>query len=323
VTDSSPQLVPIADIQIGERDRTDLGNVAELAASIKAVGLLHPVVVTASLDLVAGGRRLAAVQSLGWTETPVTVVDLTNASDVLRAELEENTCRKSLSPMEASFARERRARVLAPKVQENKGGRPPKSDEHDIPQDGFWEAAGEAETGGKFPPVDDRSPGARKTRAVAAIGTGYSDRSIDKVDEIRRVAEQGVTVIGSGKDRREVEVPKPVREVARRQLPALAKTGAAIDPASKAVKRAVEEHINKDPDVRQARLLKAYFSTAKHVLELLALDAADVAAAIDASPDRADQWDELGRLQRSVNQWFDNTQQARQKAGLRVLGGSK
>lgn len=322
MTDASPQLVPIADIQIGERDRTDLGNVAELADSIRAVGLLHPVVVTAALELVAGGRRLAAVQSLGWTETPVTVVDLTNASDVLRAELEENTCRKSLSPIEASFARERRARVLAPKVAERKAhgktapGRSAATDE-----EGFWDEP-EADASRK---LREASPEKhrRETATVAAIGTGYSPRSIDKVDEIRRVAEQGVTVIGSGRDRREVEVPEPVREVARRQLPALAKTGAAIDPASKAVKRAVEEHVNKDPDVRQARLLKAYFGTAKHVLELLALDAADIAAAIDASPDRSDQWDELERLQRSVNQWFDNTQQARQKAGLRVLGGSK
>lgn len=322
MTDASPQLVPIADIQIGERDRTDLGNVAELAGSIKAVGLLHPVVVTAALELVAGGRRLAAVQSLGWTDVPVTVVDLANASDVLRAELEENTCRKSLSPMEASFARERRARVLAPKVQENKGGRPSMSDEPGVPQEGFWEGAPTEETAANFAAVST-PPAKAETRRVASIGTGYSHTSIDKVDEIRRVAEQGVTVIGSGKDRREVEVPEPVREIARKQLPALAKTGAAIDPASKAVKRAVEEHIGKDPDVRQARLLKAYFSTAKHVLELLALDAADIAAAIDASPDRGDQWDELERLQRSVNQWFDNTQQARQKAGLRVLGGSK
>lgn len=318
MTDTQSHTVPVADIRIGERDRSDLGNVAELAESIRAVGLLHPVVVTATLELVAGGRRLAAVRSLGWAETPVTVVDLTNASDVLRAELEENTCRKPLSPMEASFARERRARVLAPKVRENKGGRPAKLDELDVPQDGFWEPTHKLETGAKFAPVSGG-----KTRQVAAIGTGYSHTSIDKVDEIRRVAERGMTTIGSGKDRREVEVPEPVREVARRQLPALAKTGAAIDPASKAVRRAVEEHVGKDPDVRQARLLKAYFSTTKHVLELLTLDAADVAAAIDASPDRGDQWDELERLRRSVDQWFDNTKQARQKAGLRILGGGK
>ncbi|MCX4792523.1 ParB N-terminal domain-containing protein [Streptomyces sp. NBC_01221] len=312
--------VPIDDVKVGERDRSDLGNVTELAESIQAVGVLHPVVVTADLHLVAGGRRLAAIRQLGWTEAPVTVVDLATASDVLRAELEENTCRKSLSPMEASFARERRAKVLAPKVQENKGGRPPKDSDPDIPQDGFWVEPTQEKTGGNFPPVSTLP---QKTRTVAAIGTGFSDRSIDKVDEIRRVAERGITTVGTGKDRREVEVPEPVREVARKQLPALAQTGAAIEPASQAVKRAMDEHLAKDPNVQQARLLKAYYGLAGRVGELPLFNAAEVAAALDASPDRTEKWDELERLHHSVNQWFENTKQARQEAGLRLLGGSK
>ncbi|MGH3671623.1 MAG: hypothetical protein ACRDSH_13465, partial [Pseudonocardiaceae bacterium] len=57
---------------------------------------------------------------------PVTVVNLDTAADVLRAELDENTCRKPLTGYEASRARERRAEVLAPKAAENKGGRPRK-----------------------------------------------------------------------------------------------------------------------------------------------------------------------------------------------------
>lgn len=154
--------------------------------------------------------------------------------------------------MEASFARERRARVLAPKVQENKGGRPAKSAELDVPQDGFWEEPEPEETSANLAEVS-MPPSERQTRRVAAIGTGYSGSSIDKVDEIRRVAEQGVTVIGSGKDRREVEVPEPVREVARKQLPALAKTGAAIDPASKAVRRAVDGRSCGLPETSRSR----------------------------------------------------------------------
>lgn len=311
--------VPIDDVKVGERDRSDLGNVTELAESIRAVGLLHPVVVTADLHLVAGGRRLAAIRELGWTEAPVTVVDLATASDVLRAELEENTCRKSLSPMEASFARERRARVLAPKAAERKAhgttapGRTASVDEPNL-----WAADDDA--GGKFPPA---SAMPQKTRTVAAIGTGFSDRSIDKVDEIRRIADHGVTTVGAGKDRREVEVPEPVREVARKQLPALAQTGAAIEPASQAVKRAMDEHLAKDPNVQQARLLKAYYSLAGRIGELPLFSAVEVAAAFDASPDRTEKWDELERLHRSVDQWFENTKQARQEAGLRLLGGSK
>ncbi|WP_404974776.1 ParB N-terminal domain-containing protein [[Kitasatospora] papulosa] len=325
MTSPAPALtrtVPIDNVQVGERDRSDLGNVTELAESIQAVGLLHPVVVTVDLHLVAGGRRLAAIRELGWTEAPVTVVDLATASDVLRAELEENTCRKSLSPMEASFARERRAKVLAPKAAERKAhGTTAPGRTASVDESSLWTEPG-ADASGKFPEAS-AGRGSRETRSIAAIGTGFSDRSIDKVDEIRRIADRGVTTIGAGKDRREVEVPEPVREVARKQLPALAQTGAAIEPASQAVKRAMDEHLAKDPNVQQARLLKAYYGLAGRMGELPLYDAAEVAAAIDASPDRTEKWDELERLHHSVNQWFENTKQARQEAGLRLLGGTK
>ncbi len=36
---------PIADIKLGQRHRKDLGDIEALAASIKEVGLLHPVVI--------------------------------------------------------------------------------------------------------------------------------------------------------------------------------------------------------------------------------------------------------------------------------------
>jgi ParB family chromosome partitioning protein len=72
---TTPDTVPLDAIRVGERDRQVIDGIDELAASIAAVGLLHPIVVTANLDLVAGGRRLAAIRQLGWTDTPVTVVD--------------------------------------------------------------------------------------------------------------------------------------------------------------------------------------------------------------------------------------------------------
>ncbi len=50
----------IADIRIGERHRRDLGDVDALAASIAAVGLMHPIVVMPDGTLIAGRRRLEA-----------------------------------------------------------------------------------------------------------------------------------------------------------------------------------------------------------------------------------------------------------------------
>ena len=87
----------IDQIQIGFRYRKDLGDLRPLAESISEVGLLHPVVVTPEGRLIAGQRRLEACRNLGWTEIPVTVVDLLQAA---RGEAHENFIRKDLLPSE-------------------------------------------------------------------------------------------------------------------------------------------------------------------------------------------------------------------------------
>ena len=88
-------LMRIDHIQIGFRYRKDLGDVRALAASIAAVGLLQPVVVTTSGRLIAGQRRMEAGRLLGLTEIPVTVVNLLQAA---RGEAHENFVRKDLLP---------------------------------------------------------------------------------------------------------------------------------------------------------------------------------------------------------------------------------
>src|ERR1700694_4338539 len=87
----------IDQIQVGFRYRKDLGDLRTLAQSIADVGLLHPVVVTPEGRLIAGQRRLEACRLLGWTEVPVTVVDLYQAA---RGEAHENFIRKDLLPSE-------------------------------------------------------------------------------------------------------------------------------------------------------------------------------------------------------------------------------
>ena len=92
----------IAEIQIGKRHRKDMGDLQSLADSIAAVGLLQPIVVTEELRLVAGMRRIEATKLLGKDGIKAVVVkNLTDAGKLLRAEHDENTCRKDLSPTEA------------------------------------------------------------------------------------------------------------------------------------------------------------------------------------------------------------------------------
>lgn len=88
----------VAAIKAGSRYRRDLGDIDGLAASIKELGLLHPVVVTPDGQLIAGLRRLEACKRLGWQDIPVTVVDM---DAILRGECAENVARKDFTPTEA------------------------------------------------------------------------------------------------------------------------------------------------------------------------------------------------------------------------------
>jgi N6-adenosine-specific RNA methylase IME4 len=107
---------PIDEITVGPRFRRELGDVAGLAVSIEQLGLLQPIVIKPDGTLIAGERRLRAVELLGWTEIPVNVVDL---DAVVRGEFAENTVRKdftlseavaikrALEPLEKAAAKER------------------------------------------------------------------------------------------------------------------------------------------------------------------------------------------------------------------------
>jgi ParB/RepB/Spo0J family partition protein len=87
----------IETIIIGDRYRKDMGDISTLAENIKSIGLLHPIVITPDGKLIAGARRLEACKSLGWTEIPVTVIDI----DLLvRGEYSENVTRKDFTPSE-------------------------------------------------------------------------------------------------------------------------------------------------------------------------------------------------------------------------------
>jgi ParB/RepB/Spo0J family partition protein len=90
-----------------DNPRAGLGDVAELAASIRAVGLAQPLLVTpdgaGGYTVVAGHRRLAAAGEAGLADVPCVVRDLT---DEQRAELMlvENLQRADLTPLEEADA---------------------------------------------------------------------------------------------------------------------------------------------------------------------------------------------------------------------------
>jgi ParB-like chromosome segregation protein Spo0J len=98
----SGESLPLNHVRVGDRHRKDFGDLDALAASIKAVGLLGPIVVDAENNLVAGHRRLEACRKLGWPTVPVRRVrQIKDAITALSAERDENTCRKDFTPSEA------------------------------------------------------------------------------------------------------------------------------------------------------------------------------------------------------------------------------
>lgn len=96
--------VPVADIKEIDRQRTDLGNIEELAESIANIGLIQPIVVNQDLRLVAGGRRLNAVRFLKWTEVDVVFRETMDEAELQELELAENVQRKNISWQENCLA---------------------------------------------------------------------------------------------------------------------------------------------------------------------------------------------------------------------------
>ncbi|HEX6612916.1 MAG TPA: ParB/RepB/Spo0J family partition protein [Rhodanobacteraceae bacterium] len=101
------QVTQIAPGKYQPRQHMDEAKLDELAASIKAQGLIQPVVVRAlgrdRFELIAGERRWRAAQKAGLTEVPAVVRDVAPQA-VLAMALIENIQREELSALEEAQA---------------------------------------------------------------------------------------------------------------------------------------------------------------------------------------------------------------------------
>ena len=106
----------MSEIEIGERFRTNYGDLEELALSIKEKELINPITVTKRSDgsylLAAGGRRYAACKLLKMETIACRIYDKELSELELRViELEENIKRKDLGFMEECFMKEEMLRL--------------------------------------------------------------------------------------------------------------------------------------------------------------------------------------------------------------------
>jgi len=103
---AGPQQLPIERLQPGRyqpRTRMDAEALAELADSIRAQGVIQPILVRPVADdrfeIIAGERRFRAAQMAGLAEVPVTVRDVPDEAALAMA-LIENIQREDLNPLE-------------------------------------------------------------------------------------------------------------------------------------------------------------------------------------------------------------------------------
>ena len=104
--DTSPHVLKLALLQTGKyqpRTRMDEGSLYELAESIKAQGVMQPVLVRplsgGRYEIIAGERRTRAAKLAGLDEVPVLVKDVPDESAAAMA-LIENIQREDLNPLE-------------------------------------------------------------------------------------------------------------------------------------------------------------------------------------------------------------------------------
>ena len=91
------------------RTRFNDENLVELSESIKAQGVIQPIIVTAQnggYELIAGERRLRAARLAGLTEIPIVVRKVTDQEQFVIA-LIENLQREDLNPIEEARAYKR------------------------------------------------------------------------------------------------------------------------------------------------------------------------------------------------------------------------
>lgn len=105
--------IPLNQILVRDRLRTEKGNVDELAASLQRIGQIHPVLLC-TIDpriggekthrLVAGERRFLAAEKLGWTEIEYTTREQLTDDELFEIELEENVKRKDMTWQERTLS---------------------------------------------------------------------------------------------------------------------------------------------------------------------------------------------------------------------------
>lgn len=250
--------VAIRDIMIAERIRKDNGSLEALAKDIRRHGLLNPITVMEKAEggyvLIAGLRRLKAVEQLGQNGIRATIMSPMEADEMLMLEIAENEQRKEFTVSEKlAFAEKlqeiEREKGLARKSAGGRGGL-----EEDV---------------GDRPHLQERG----KTRDIVAQKAGFtSERQMRRAqalsekrpDLMEQVDKGEKSIYGAFADmQRETDKPAPKEKPAHKdalidgliqekpvELPAFEIYRPNLEPAPgnvRTIKGADHEHLMENP----------------------------------------------------------------------------
>lgn len=291
------RLVDIASVRAEGRHRRDYGDIAALAASIDDLGLLQPIALTPDGHLIAGERRLRAVQQLGHDVIEAHIVHgLDDAVIALKAERDENTCRKDFTPTEEHDLYSALLELERPKAQERAAQAPGKP-------------RGEKVSLGNFP---RQTASSRQQAALGATGSPGRHKTLDKVGQVKAAATNPA-------------LPAPVQEVAKRALEEIDGTG-RVDGAYQKVKAAeraaaapkpdpgVSGVINGDKAIQDSKYMHNFLAAMNRESTWLRFDPDRVGPLLDETELRI-----LTDLAASTDKFVKTAQRARM--GLRLING--
>jgi N6-adenosine-specific RNA methylase IME4 len=118
--DFNIQNLPLSQIIIGEK-RRPLGDISQLASSIKEVGLINPITVNKDLSLIAGHHRLKAFELLGFDTIPAKVIDVDSLHARL-TEIDENLIQHRLSEAQECLEIDERKKIYLQLYPDTKHG---------------------------------------------------------------------------------------------------------------------------------------------------------------------------------------------------------
>lgn len=208
-------------ITIGVRHRQDLGDIDELAASIREIGLLQPIVITPDGVLVCGRRRLEAARRLGWRTIKVWIRSgISDRLTELLAQQDENSLHKPLTPLEQTDLYTELKTLYREETERRQKASRFGAD--DVPSEEI--SGGENGSDGPSGPAYTRE--ARYHAAEVVTGSGGSFQRLDRTAFLRAVANDPFQ-------------PSTVRELATSAVTAV-EAGAPVEPAYHRVQAAIE-----------------------------------------------------------------------------------